>query len=150
MYVGIVSSNRIFWEFLILSNVQTYLYLQSVLPNQFVAFYMNILYIMHHCIILSFLSVLNEQAHEIMALFVLRKLIFQTRNRSHPVWLDFWFLVGPFVYFHTSCMRTAKALARLCGSLVAYVISTIISWAGSNFILIQHQRFSSSKKLFLI
>ena len=48
------------------------------------------------------------------------------------------FLVGPFVYFHTSCVRTAKALARLRGcagspepSLVAYVISTIISRAGS-------------------
>ena len=42
-----------------------------------------------------------------------------------------------FVYFHTSCVRTAKALARLrwCAgspepSLVAYVIRTIISWAG--------------------
>ena len=52
--------------------------------------------------------------------------------------LNVWFLVRPFVYFHTSCVRTAKALARLCGcpgspepSLVAYVISTIISWAGS-------------------
>ena len=39
----------------------------------------------------------------------------------------------------TSCMRTAKALARLRGcagspgpSLVAFVISTIISGAGSN------------------
>ena len=49
------------------------------------------------------------------------------------------FLVGPFVYFHTLCVQTAKALARLRGcagslepSLVAYVISTIISWAGSN------------------
>ena len=29
-----------------------------------------------------------EPAHEIMALFVLRKLILQTRMRSHPVWLD--------------------------------------------------------------
>ena len=45
--------------------------------------------------------------------------------------------VGPFVYFHTSRVRTAKALARLCGcasspepSLVAFVISNIISWAG--------------------
>ena len=44
----------------------------------------------------------------------------------------------PFVYFHTSCVRTAKALARPRGyvgspdhSLVAYVISYIISWAGS-------------------
>ena len=59
--------------------------------------------------------------------------------RNHPVWLDFWFLDGPFVYFHTSCVRTAKAMARLRGctsspepSLVAFVISTIISWAGSN------------------
>ena len=58
---------------------------------------------------------------------------------SHPVWLVVWFLVRPFVYFHTLCVQTAKALARLrrCAgspkpSLVAYVISTIISWAGSN------------------
>ena len=79
-----------------------------------------------------------ELAHEIMALFVLSKLILQTCMRSHPVGLDVWFLVGPFVYFHTSCVRTAKALVRLreCAgspepSLVAYVVSTIISWAGS-------------------
>ena len=79
-----------------------------------------------------------EPSDEIMALFILRKLIFQTRMRSHPVGLDDWFLVGLFVYFHTSCLRTAKALARLRGcagsaepSLVAYVIYTIISWAGS-------------------
>ena len=38
-----------------------------------------------------------------------------------------------FVFFHTSCVRTVKAVARLCGcagspqpSVVAYVISTII------------------------
>ena len=79
-----------------------------------------------------------EQAPEIMALFVLHKLILQTRMRSHQVGLDVWFLVGLFAYFHTTCMRTAKALARLRGcagsaepSLVAYVISTIISWAGT-------------------
>ena len=48
------------------------------------------------------------------------------------------FLVRPFIYFHTLCVRTAKALARLRGcavslepSLVACVISIIISWAGS-------------------
>ena len=28
--------------------------------------------------------------------------------------LDIWFLVAHFVYFHTSCVRTAKALARDC------------------------------------
>ena len=96
-----------------------------------------------------------EPSHEIMALFVLRKLNLQMRIRSHPVGLDVCFLVCPFVYFRSSCVRTAKALARLrrwagspepslvayvtlCGcaglpepSLVAYVISTIISWAGS-------------------
>ena len=81
---------------------------------------------------------LIEAAHEIMALFVLRKLILQTRMCSHPVGLDVWFFVGSFVYFHTSCVQTAKALARLrrCAglpepSLDAYVVSTIISWAGS-------------------
>ena len=81
----------------------------------------------------------NEPTHEIMALSVLRKLILQTRTRSHPVGLDVWFLVGLFVYFSTSSVRTAKALVRLRGcagspesSLVAFVISTIISWAGSN------------------
>ena len=47
-------------------------------------------------------------------------------------------LVGPFVNFHTSCVRTAKAMAGLhiCAgspepSLVAYMISTKILWAGS-------------------
>ena len=83
---------------------------------------------------------LKEPAHEIMALFILHKLILQTPMRSHPVGLDVWFFVGPFVFFHTSCVRTAKALVRLrecAGSpepgLVAYVISTIISWSGSNW-----------------
>ena len=73
--------------------------------------------------------------------FVLLRLILQTRMRSNPVGLDvciFFYFVRPFVYVHTSCVRTAKALARLRGcagspepSLVACVISTIISWAGS-------------------
>ena len=83
-----------------------------------------------------------EPSHEIMVLFVLSKLILQTRMRSHPM----GFVVGPFVYFHTSCVRTAKTLAKLrrCTgspepSLVEYVISTIISWAGSNL----HQSNSS-------
>ena len=74
----------------------------------------------------------TEPSHEIMALFVLCKLILQRRMRSHAVGLDV--LVGPFVYFQYLCMQTAKALARLHGwaglpepSLVAYVISTIIS-----------------------
>ena len=48
-----------------------------------------------------------------MVLFILRKQILQTRKRSHPGRLDVWLLVWPFVYFHTSCARTAKALAKL-------------------------------------
>ena len=86
---------------------------------------------------------LTEPSHEITVLFVLRKLILQTPMHSHPpVGLDVWFFIRPFVYFYTLCVRTAKALARLRGcadspepSLVAYVISTIISWAGSVILL---------------
>ena len=73
-----------------------------------------------------------EPAHEILILFVLRKPVLKMRMRSHPVGLDAWFLVRHFVYFHTSCVRTAKAVERLCRwagspdpSLVAYVISTM-------------------------
>ena len=55
----------------------------------------------------------NEQCHEIMALFVLCKVFLQTRMRSHQVRLDVWFLVRPFVSFHRSCVRAAKALASL-------------------------------------
>ena len=67
-----------------------------------------------------------------------RKLILQMRMHSDPVGLDIWFLVRPFVFFNTLCVRIAKALVRLCrctGSpepaLVAFVIRTIISCTGS-------------------
>ena len=75
------------------------------------------------------LDFLNEPSHEIVVLFVLRKLILQSCMRSHPVRQGIWF----------SCVRTATALAIPRGwagspepSLVAYVISTIIPWDGSN------------------
>ena len=91
-----------------------------------------------HSTFITELRAIFEPAHEIMAFFVLRKFFLQPHMRSHPVRLDVWFLIGFIVYFHTSCVRTAKALARLRScigspepSLVAYVISTIISWAGS-------------------
>ena len=54
----------------------------------------------------------------------------QTHMCRHPVGLDVWYFVGHIVYFHTLCVRTAKALARLHSpepSLVAYMISTIIT-----------------------
>ena len=80
--------------------------------------------------------------------YVLEKLIWASMRLWHfsssvnsffvLVGLDALFSAGPFVYFHTSCVRTAKALERLRGfagspepSQVAYLISTIISWAGS-------------------
>ena len=75
----------------------------------------------------------TERSKWAMVLFI-RKLILQMRVHSHPVGLDVWFLVSPFVYFHTSCVWTAKGLAslrRCAGSpeplLVAYVISTILN-----------------------
>ena len=68
-----------------------------------------------------------------MVLSVLRKPILQTRMCSHPMGLDvLFFRLLPY----TSCVRTAKALARLCGmrrlaraiaGTVTYVISTKIS-----------------------
>ena len=74
-----------------------------------------------------------------MALFVLRKFILQTRMRSHPVALYVWCLVGSIIYFHTSRVQTAKALAsarmrRLAWAFAVRLckkIRTIISWAGS-------------------
>ena len=45
--------------------------------------------------------------------FLPRKLILQTCMISHPVGLDVWFFVVPFVYFLTSYVWTAKAVARL-------------------------------------
>ena len=44
------------------------------------------------------LTMVFEPSHEIMVLFVLRKLIFQTRMRSHPLGLDIGYLIGPFVH----------------------------------------------------
>ena len=77
-----------------------------------------------------------------MALFVLRKFILQTRMCSHPVGLDVWFYVD---HFSSSILHVCeqRRLWRDCAdtqairavspepSLVAYVISTLISWAGS-------------------
>ena len=85
----------------------------------------------------------NEPSHEIMILFVLSKLILQTRMHSHPVGLDVWFLVGPLVYLKLYVCKhrrlwwdCASTQAIRAGSpdpsLVMYMISTIISWAGSN------------------
>ena len=49
--------------------------------------------------------------------------------RSHPVGLDVCFLDSPFVYFHTSCVQTAKAPARLrgCASLPEPLLVTYVT-----------------------
>ena len=33
---------------------------------------------------------------------------------QHPAWVEVWILVWVFIYFHTLCIRAAKALASLC------------------------------------
>ena len=71
-----------------------------------------------------------QPCHEIIVLFILRKLILHMRMCSHPVGLDVWCLDGPFVNFHTSCVRTAKALARLrecAGSQEPSLVTCVIS-----------------------
>ena len=112
----------------------------------------------------EYITCIFESSHEIMALFVLHKLILQTRMCSHPVGLDVWCLVWPFFFFHTSCVRTAKALARLRGcagstepSLVAYVIKyhNLMSWLIYLYFLIQpyheaHQLYCSLLLLLLL
>ena len=79
---------------------------------------------------------------------------FDSFSTSHPEGLDVWFLVGPFVYFHTSCVLTVKALGRLrrctCSpepSLVAYV--TIISWADS-YVICFHGLFDKTLHITLV
>ena len=75
-----------------------------------------------HCI--------NEPAHEIMALFILRKLILQMRIRSHPVGvrcLIFGRILRLLPYF----MCVNREGSGVC------VISTIISCAGS-FLIKRH------------
>ena len=80
----------------------------------------------------------NSSKHEmsqlmsLMAFFVLRKLILQTLMRSHPVGLDAFFLSDP----------PSTSILHVCEqpSLVAYVISSIISWAGSNLVYLLFPR----------
>ena len=91
-------------------------------------------------------SYIYESSHEIMVFFVLRKIILPTHMRNHPVGLDVWFCSSTSV-LHVCKQRrlwrdcAEKALARLreCAgspepSLIAYVISITISWAGSYFL----------------
>ena len=46
-----------------------------------------------------------EPSHEIMVLFILRKLLF-FQTRSHPVGLDVWFVIRSYIY-HYGCIKKA-------------------------------------------
>ena len=61
-----------------------------------------------------------EPAHEIMVLFIRRKLILQTHMRSHPVGLDVWFLVGPFIFFYIPCARIPSHVQGL--EMITFII----------------------------
>ena len=72
-----------------------------------------------------------EPTHEIMALIAFRKLNLQTPMHSNPLGLHVWFLVRPFVYFHTLCVRTVKALARLAWAFAVRLCDkyhNLMSW----------------------
>ena len=69
-----------------------------------------------------------EQTREIMALIALRKLNLQTHMRSNPLWLHVWFLVRPFVYFPTWCVRTANALAWAFAVSLCNKYHNLMSW----------------------
>ena len=91
------------------------------------------------CYVISIVHVVHgpklQLSHEIIVLFVLRKLILLIDMRFMS---NFWSNPWSASTFYTSCVRTAKALASQRGcagsskpSLVLYVISTLFTWAGS-------------------
>ena len=73
----------------------------------------------------------------------------QSREKCYPIELDVWCFVKPFVYFHTSCVRTAKALARLRGcdkwhNLMSRLISGLIA---TKFLTLLNDKLVSSETL---
>ena len=52
-------------------------------------------------------------SHEVMVIFVFCKRILQTRMGIHPVGIDVWFLVGPFVYFMWANSEGSGETARM-------------------------------------
>ena len=72
------------------------------------------------CIMTIGMKIIIEPDHEIMALFVLCKLILQTRMCSHPVGLDVWYLVGPLStsILHVSEQRRLWHVLSCAGSIM--------------------------------
>ena len=67
----------------------------------------------------NFEEIKFEPTHEIMALIALRKLNLQTHMCSNPLGLHVWFLVRPFVYFHTWPDAVARSEASSLGMQAA-------------------------------
>ena len=78
--------------------------------------------------LLSTRPVKNDKEIRLWHFLPSEKLILQMRMRSHPVGLDVWFLVGYFVYFRTSCVRTAKALAWAFAGRLCDKYHNLMSW----------------------
>ena len=76
-----------------------------------------------------------------MAFFVLCRFKLQTRMHSHPVGLDVWFLVGHFVYFHTSCANSEGSgetawmhrLTWVFAGRLCDMYHNLMSWLKCNF-----------------
>ena len=79
-----------------------------------------------------------KPSHEIMALFVLRKLILQTRMCSHPVGLDVWCfcrtlcLLPYFMCANSEGSGETARMRRLVWAFAGHHVISTISWAGSN------------------
>ena len=86
-----------------------------------------------------------EPAHEIMALFVLRKLILQTHISSHSVGLDVWFLVIYFQSFERKCL-VSQCKKYMDGSLGPYTKKKLVSIPAKNllqeFVYYVHDAFT--------
>ena len=97
-------------------------------------------------------AIQSNQLSQLMRLWlvILCRLIIQTRMCSHPVGLDVRFfgrthhLLTYFMCANSEGSGKTAQMHRLArASLVACVISTIISWAGSIFLSSPHSYYSS-------
>ena len=82
------------------------------------------------------LEITFEPCHEIMVLFVLRKLILQTSMRSHPVELDVWCLVDTSSTSYFMCVNSEGSgetarMRRLASAFAGHLrdkYHNLLSW----------------------
>ena len=72
-----------------------------------------------------------EPCHEIMEVFVFRKLVFQMRMHSQTVGQDVWFLAGPFIDVHTLCVCKQQRLWWDCAD--GHILSVFVGIASSRW-----------------